>query len=64
MPTTVALHKFENLAHEKSKTKLLLDTKKNTELYITVTKTRTIIEFPFGNKFDIVSGMIIIHDKS
>jgi predicted choloylglycine hydrolase len=63
MPTTVALHQLDELAHGESKNEILLDTKLNTELHIIAKSDRTIITFPYGNKFDIVDGMIIIHEK-
>ncbi len=62
MPTRVALHQLEDLSHEESSNEIFLDTKLNTELHIRVKTDRTIIMFPFGNKFDIVDGMIIIHE--
>jgi len=63
MATTVALHQLDELAHKESKSEILLDTKLNTELHIIAKSDRTIIILPFGNKFDIVDGMIIIHEK-
>ena len=63
MATTVALHQLYELAHGDSKNEILLDTSLNTELHIIVKEDRTIIRLPYGNKFDIVDGMIIIHDK-
>lgn len=63
MPYTVTLHQIEDLAKGDAKNEILLDTKPNTELHITVKEDRTIITFPCGNKFDIVDGCIIIHEK-
>jgi hypothetical protein len=63
MATTVALHQLQDLAHGESKNEILLDTKPNTELHIISKLDQTIIRFPYGNKFDIVDGMIIIHEK-
>jgi len=62
MPTTVALHQLDELAHGESKNEILLDTTTRTELHIIVKSGETIIKLPFGNKFDIIDGMIIIHD--
>ena len=63
MPTTVALHQIEDLAHGDSKNEILLDTKLNTELHIIAKGDTTIIRLPYGNKFDIIDGLIIIHEK-
>ena len=63
MPTTVALHQLENLAHGESKNEILLNTKLNTELHIIVQSDRTVIRLPFGNLFVIVDGMIVILEK-
>lgn len=63
MPYTVTLHQIEDLAKGDAKNEILLDTKLNTELHITVKEDRTIITFPYGNKFDIVDGCIVIHEK-
>lgn len=63
METTVSLHSLCDLANGSSKTEILLLTKLNTELHIIAKSDSTIIKLPFGNKFDIVDGMIIIHEK-
>ena len=63
MPTLVSKHDLYELAHEESKSEMLLETKLNTELHIIAKSDRTIIKLPFGNKFDLVDGMIIIHEK-
>lgn len=63
MPYTVSLHQIKDLAKAESKNEILLDTKLNTELHITVEEDRTIISFPYGNKFDVINGRIIIHEK-
>ncbi|MFN7911929.1 MAG: hypothetical protein ACK5QC_08885 [Bacteroidota bacterium] len=63
MPTTVALHQLEDLAHGESKNEILLYTKLNTELHIIAKDDTTIIRLPYGNKFDIIDGMIVIHEK-
>jgi hypothetical protein len=63
MATTVRLHQLEDLAHPESQNEILLDTQINTELHIIAQTGRTIITLPYGNKFDIVDGCIIIHEK-
>jgi len=63
MPRTVSLHQIEDLAKAESKNEVLLQTKLNTELHIIAESERTIIRLPFGNKFDIVDGCMIIHEK-
>ncbi len=63
MPTTVALHQLESLSNEDSKNEILLSTSVNTMLHITTKEGETIISFPFGNKFDIINGEIIVHSK-
>jgi len=64
MAYTVTLHQIEDLAKGDAKNEILLDTKRNTELHITVKEDKTIITFPYGNKFDVVDGCIIIYDKN
>lgn len=63
MPTTVSCYTIAELAKAESKNDILLQTKENTELHIIAAKDRTVIRFPFGNKFDVVDGCIIIHEK-
>lgn len=63
MATTVALHQLNDLTHGECKNEILLETKLNTELHIIVKQDSTIIKLPFGNRFDIVDGNIIIYEK-
>ena len=63
MPRTVSLHQIEDLAKAESKNEILLQTRINTKLHIIAKNERTIIKLPFGNKFDIVDGCIIIYEK-
>lgn len=63
MARTVSFYSLDELATTESKNEILLSTKLNTELHIIEQSDRTIIKFPFGNKFDIVDGLIIIHEK-
>jgi len=63
MPTQVALKQLQDLSHKESPSEILLDTKLNTELHIIACSDRTLIKLPYGNKFDIVDGVIIIHEK-
>jgi hypothetical protein len=63
MAYTLALHDINDLVSGDSKNEILLDTKRNTELHIIVNHDSTIITLPFGNKFDIIDGRIIIHEK-
>ena len=63
MPYQITIHQLEDLSHKESKNEILLDTQINTELHIIAKSDRTIIKLPYGNKFDIVDGMIIIHEK-
>ena len=65
MPTNVTLHQLSDLAHIDSPNETILGTEINTELHIIKQPNGdTIITFPFGNKFDVVGGLIIIHPKS
>lgn len=62
MPTTIALHTLDELAQGSEKNAILLQTNINTELHIIRKGDVTFIKFPFGNRFDIVDGMILIHE--
>jgi hypothetical protein len=62
MPKQVALHQLQDLSHGESKNEILLDTNPNTELHLIQEPDRTIIMFPYGNKFDVINGMIVIHE--
>jgi hypothetical protein len=64
MATTVLLHQISDLSHGESPNEILLDTTLKTELHITVKAEKTIIQFPYGNKFDVIDGRIIIHEKT
>jgi len=63
MPKLVRHYSLDELTNEESKSEILLSPKLNTELHIIAKSDRTIIALPFGNKFDIVDGYIIIHEK-
>ena len=63
IPKIVALHKLEDLVQMESKNEVLLNTKPNTQIHIIVNCDKTVIRFPYGNKFDVVNGCIIIHEK-
>ena len=63
MPTLVSKYQLDELSHEESPSEILLDSKLNTELHIIACSDRTLIMLPFGNKFDLVDGTIIIHEK-
>ena len=62
MPTQVSLKQLQDLALEDSPSEIYLETKPNTELHIISCSDRTLIKLPFGNKIDIVDGVIIIHE--
>ena len=61
--TTVSLYQIGYLSHGESKDEIILETKLNTELHIIAKEDSTIIRLPFGNKFDIIDGNIVIHEK-
>lgn len=63
MPKQVRLHQLEDLSNEECQNKIFLQTKLNTQLQIVAQSDRTIISLPYGNKFDVVDGCIIIHEK-
>lgn len=52
MPKNVTLHQLSDLSCSDSPNEILLDTEINTELHIIKrTDGKTIITFPYGNKF-------------
>jgi len=64
MPTQVRLHQLSDLSNEESPNEIFLETEINTQLRIVSKPSgETIISFPYGNKFDIINGHIIIHEK-
>lgn len=63
MPRQVIMYQLPDLSHNDTPNEILLNTKENIELHIIAECDRTIIKFPFGNKFDIVDGCVIIHEK-
>ncbi|MCG9792494.1 hypothetical protein [Flavobacterium algicola] len=64
MPRQIRLIQLADVAHEQTPNEILLDTQLNTELHIISENNQTIIKLPYGNKFDIIDGMIIIKDKT
>jgi len=64
MARQVRIHQLNDLAHDETKNEILLDTEQNTELHIILIGNQTIIKFPFGNKFDVIDGKIVIHSKN
>ena len=63
MPYTVSLYTIENLAKGDAKNEILIATKLNTELHLTVKEDKTIISLPFGNKFEIVDNLIVVYES-
>ena len=63
MPRNVLLYELKELTNKECKNEIFLNTKENTMLHIIAESDKTIIKFPFGNKFDIINGMIIIYEK-
>ena len=63
MPKQVVMYQLPDLSHNETPNEILLNTKENTGLHIIAQYDRTVIKFPFGNKFDIIDGCIIIHEK-
>lgn len=57
---TVSLHQIGDLAKGESNNEILLETNVNTELHIIASQYQTVIKLPFGNKFDIIDGCIIV----
>lgn len=64
MPRTVTCHTLSELATGSSKGEIILETLINTQLHINAREGVTIIDLPYGNKFDIVDGRIIIYEKN
>ena len=60
MPKQVRLLQIADLAHKETLNQILLDTLDKTELNIYTENDKTIIQLPYGNKFDIIDGRIII----
>lgn len=60
MPKQVKLLQLSELSHEETPNQILLDTLDRTELNIYTENGKTIIHLPYGNKFDIIDGRIII----
>jgi hypothetical protein len=63
MPRKIRLLQLEDLAHKETPNEVLIDTTIKTELHIISETNRTVIKFPYGNRFDIIDGCIIIYDK-
>lgn len=63
MPRSVRVHQLVDLANEECNNEIFLQTTINTELYIIKHELTTVIKLPFGNKFDIIDGVIIIHNS-
>lgn len=59
MAETRNMHTLQDLSNNQMD--IFLETCANTELRIYLSKDgRTVIKFPFGNKFDLIGGDIII----
>lgn len=61
MPRNVRLHKLSELVNDETTNEILLDTNPSTELHIVAEIHRTIIKLPYGNKFDIIDGCMVIY---
>lgn len=64
MPKQVRLHQLSDLSNQESVNEIFLETKIKTHLHIAVKQSgETMISFPYGNKFDVIDGKIIIYEK-
>jgi len=62
MPKTVRYHTLCKLSEEsESDNEIILETNINTELHILQKGNQTVISFPFGNKVDIINGVIYVN---
>lgn len=61
MPRTVNFYTLDVLSGNKGE--IILETKTNTELHIQTEANVTTISLPFGNRFDIIGGKIVIYEK-
>ena len=64
MPYTANVHTVEELAHIESPHEVIIKPNNGTDLFIKCNDRQTLITLPFGNKFDIVDGAIIIHSTN
>lgn len=60
MPTKVNLYGIGELAHKESPNMIMIKAA-GVRLNILEVKDCTVVSFPFGTKFDIINGEIIIH---
>lgn len=63
MARKVNYHQLADLSNTETPNEILLDTKTNTELHIIARDDKTVIKLPFGNKYEIIYGCIVIHEK-
>lgn len=63
MPRPVRVHQLSDLSNEECENEILIETKLNTELHIIAKEGETIIQLPFGNRFDIIEGRIVIYER-
>ncbi len=65
MPVKIAVHTIEELAHKESENEFLLDALRNTRLHIVKMPNarKVIINFPFGNRFELIKGTLVIHER-
>lgn len=61
MARQINLHQLKDLANEETPNEILINTKPKTEIHILAANDRTVIKLPFGNRFDIIDGLIIIY---
>lgn len=54
---------LNELSHGDSINQVMIKTDKSTVINITQAKDRTVISFNRGEKFDIIDGNIIIHNR-
>lgn len=63
MSRQIKLLQLTDVSHRETPNEILIDTQLNTELHVITEFDKTIIKFPFGNKFDVIDGCIIIYEK-
>ena len=63
MPLTVNEYTIKELAHVESKSEVFIKTNPDTSVHLRAFDDKTIIWLPYGNKFEVKDGRIIIYSK-
>ena len=64
MPRSINVFSLEELSNKETPEEIIIVPANGTQIHVEVFRNKkTVISFPFGNKFDVVNNKIIVHPE-